>query len=216
METADLAIDAPGRIPIAELACQVILNSIVRGELAAGDSIVDHVWAQKLGVSRTPVREGIQRLTALGLIDVAPARFTRLRSFAYKDALQEANDWAALHRATVSSLLPSATQPLLDQLREVANAYVEAGDNEAKQNAANFAFFQILRQASTAFSMRLGATSVAYRLRLAEPSLPGVPEGTAELHSSICSSLASGTPDAAQRAFSRWTHELSVGIALVA
>lgn len=52
--------------------------AIVDGTLAEGARIRDAEIAQQLGVSRMPVREALQRLERLGLVEMAPSRFTRV------------------------------------------------------------------------------------------------------------------------------------------
>src|SRR6266849_9018855 len=51
---------------------------ILRGPLEPGEIIRDADIAQALGVSRTPVREALLRLEGDGLVETAPARWTRV------------------------------------------------------------------------------------------------------------------------------------------
>jgi DNA-binding GntR family transcriptional regulator len=51
---------------------------IVDGVLEAGDRIRDVAVAEELRVSRTPVREALQRLERLGLVAMHPSRFTEV------------------------------------------------------------------------------------------------------------------------------------------
>jgi DNA-binding GntR family transcriptional regulator len=51
---------------------------ILRGPLEPGEIIRDADIAQVLGVSRTPVREALLRLEGDGLVETAPARWTRV------------------------------------------------------------------------------------------------------------------------------------------
>jgi DNA-binding GntR family transcriptional regulator len=49
-----------------------ILHSIFTGEVVGGDRLIEEEVAAKLGVSRTPVREALGELAALGLITLKP------------------------------------------------------------------------------------------------------------------------------------------------
>ncbi|MFS0854049.1 GntR family transcriptional regulator [Microbacterium sp. 179-I 3D4 NHS] len=51
---------------------------IVDGVLEPGDRIRDVVVAEELRVSRTPVREALQRLERLGLVTMYPSRYTEV------------------------------------------------------------------------------------------------------------------------------------------
>lgn len=52
--------------------------AILDGRLASGQHLRDNELAEALGVSRTPVREAIQRLARIGLVEVVASRFTRV------------------------------------------------------------------------------------------------------------------------------------------
>ena len=53
-------------------------EAILDGRLAPGERLRDHELAERLGVSRTPVREALQRLERIGLVEVSPNRYTRV------------------------------------------------------------------------------------------------------------------------------------------
>lgn len=56
------------------LVCAEIRQSILSGQLAPGSRLVEDRLAQRLGVSRNPVREALQTLAAEGLVEVFPRR----------------------------------------------------------------------------------------------------------------------------------------------
>src|SRR5204862_3341541 len=67
----DLASDAPhGSRP--EQVYQRLRDLIVQGLLAPGSRVVETEVASRLGVSRTPVREALQRLQQEGFVVGAP------------------------------------------------------------------------------------------------------------------------------------------------
>ena len=53
-------------------------DAIVDGTFTPGEQLRDGDLAQWLGVSRTPVREALQRLERAGLVEVSPHRYTRV------------------------------------------------------------------------------------------------------------------------------------------
>ncbi len=53
-------------------------EAILDGQLAPGERLRDQELAERLGVSRTPVREALQRLERTGIVEVAPNRYTRV------------------------------------------------------------------------------------------------------------------------------------------
>lgn len=58
----------------SDRAYDVLFHEIVNGDLAPGAMLGEVEQAQRLGVSRTPLREALSRLTADGLVEPAPGR----------------------------------------------------------------------------------------------------------------------------------------------
>ncbi|GAA1977441.1 GntR family transcriptional regulator [Microbacterium pumilum] len=57
---------------------ELLGEAILSGKLAPGERLRDHELAERFGVSRTPVREALQRLERSGLVEVSPNRYTRV------------------------------------------------------------------------------------------------------------------------------------------
>jgi DNA-binding GntR family transcriptional regulator len=57
-----------------EDATDRLRDMIVRGELAPGTKLNERVICERLGISRTPLREAIKRLASEGLVELQPNR----------------------------------------------------------------------------------------------------------------------------------------------
>src|SRR5881394_4192528 len=77
----------------------VIEEAIVSGELAPGTVLRQEQLSERFKVSRTPIREALRRLAALGLVSFEPNRGVRVRTLS-RDELRE----AFLVRAELESL----------------------------------------------------------------------------------------------------------------
>ncbi len=87
----------------------MIRAAIVEGDLAPGEVVRDTELAARLGLSRTPVREALSRLTDEGLIESKPHAFTRVTPLlrqATHDAFQVVS---AMHQLAVSIAVPRMT-----------------------------------------------------------------------------------------------------------
>jgi DNA-binding GntR family transcriptional regulator len=60
--------------PLREVVAEELRSMILRGDLAAGERLLEDRLAEQLGVSRNPVREAIRSLEATGLVEVVPRR----------------------------------------------------------------------------------------------------------------------------------------------
>ena len=111
-----------------------IRDAIVRGQLAPGEQLRDQELGAWLQVSRTPVREALQRLAQAGLVVAQPGRMTRVAP-EDPDLIVSARQIAAeLHALAVSLAFESLTEEDLESM-EAANARLRealgTGDAEA-------------------------------------------------------------------------------------
>jgi len=90
----------------------LIEEAIVSGELAPGTVLRQEQLSERFGVSRTPVREALRRLAALGLVSFEPNRGVRVRVLTHHD-LRE----AFLVRAELEALVTEvAAQKLTPEI----------------------------------------------------------------------------------------------------
>ena len=111
-----------------------IRDAIVRGQLAPGEQLRDQELGAWLQVSRTPVREALQRLAQAGLVVAQPGRMTRVAP-EDPDLIVSARQIAAeLHALALSLAFESLTEEDLESM-EAANARLrealDSGDAEA-------------------------------------------------------------------------------------
>ena len=61
-------------LPLRDVVFQTLRKAILTGELMPGERLMEIHLAQKLGVSRTPIREAIRKLELEGLVMNIPRR----------------------------------------------------------------------------------------------------------------------------------------------
>lgn len=71
-------------LPLRDVVFNTLRQAILKGELAPGERLMEIQLAQKLGVSRTPIREAIRKLELEGLVLMIPRRARRWREFRKK------------------------------------------------------------------------------------------------------------------------------------
>jgi DNA-binding GntR family transcriptional regulator len=79
-------IDPIGRPLVRDRVYAALRDWIVRGTLRPNEKVRDTDLAARLGVSRTPVREALQRLEDEGFVRTAPNRWTRVSPLDVADA----------------------------------------------------------------------------------------------------------------------------------
>ncbi len=78
----------------------LIEEAIVSGELVPGSVLRHEQLSERFGVSRTPVREALRKLAALGLVSFVPNRGARVRTLSHEELLE-----AFLVRAELEALV---------------------------------------------------------------------------------------------------------------
>ena len=78
-----------------DLAYSYIKSAITLGELSAGDRIKEELIAERIGVSRTPIRHAIQKLTAQGFVSTLHNSGARVADWSSQD-IEEITQMRAL------------------------------------------------------------------------------------------------------------------------
>jgi DNA-binding GntR family transcriptional regulator len=102
----------------------VLEDEIVSGAIEPGVVLRQEQLSERFGVSRTPIREALRRLAALGLVSFVPNRGVRVRTLS-REELRE----AFLVRAELESLATELATPRMtaDDLRRLDEAELRFG-----------------------------------------------------------------------------------------
>ncbi len=101
-----------------EQTYQALRASILSGELAPGDRLVETHLAQKLQVSRTPIREALRQLQREGLVTAETNGGLRVTTISETDVAQLYDCRLALEQLAVKEACKSATEQQLTLLED--------------------------------------------------------------------------------------------------
>lgn len=204
-DKAERIVSQTGRGNLAETAYVGIRDMILRGELAPEDRVLENDCAERLGISRTPVREAIARLASEGLIGRGAGgapRVNRISADAMFDILHVRRllEIEAARRACTAS----ARGTLID-LRHRLLGYLDAPDVSAEdhQRTDEELHACIARMAE---SPMLGELIANLRLRTRvfdKKMLPGRFEPGCREHIAIIDAILNGDADAAGAAMKK-------------
>ena len=96
----------------------LIEEAIVSGELAPGSVLRQEQLSERFGVSRTPVREALRRLAALGLVSFEPNRGVRVRTISHGDLREAFLVRAELEALVTEEAARKMTPEALEELEE--------------------------------------------------------------------------------------------------
>jgi DNA-binding GntR family transcriptional regulator len=127
-----------------------VLDRIVQGHYRPGERIVEFKLAKELGLSQSPVREGLRELAAVGIVTIHPRRGARVRLPSAKELAD-----VSLVRAEIDALaarlaagrVPDATLETLGELVDLMLDRLDAGDFSGVTEA-DVRFHHLIAEAS--------------------------------------------------------------------
>jgi DNA-binding GntR family transcriptional regulator len=111
----------------SERAVHALRELILRGDYPAGSRLGEVELAERLGVSRTPVRHALTQLAAEGLIELSPNRGARVNSWSVAELEGVFDLRTTLEPRLTALAAPRATDSDLDTLAELADRMVLVG-----------------------------------------------------------------------------------------
>lgn len=72
-------------LPLRDIVFHTLRKAIITGELPPGERLMETQLGEKLGVSRTPIREAIRKLELEGLVVMVPRKGAQVAQFTQKD-----------------------------------------------------------------------------------------------------------------------------------
>ena len=104
--------------PIREIAYDTLKKAIITGEIPAGERIVETEYADRLHISRTPLREALRKLERDGLVEYEIRRGVVVRAFTMEDGREIYTIRNALEMLTLPSIIENAQPEDIASLRE--------------------------------------------------------------------------------------------------
>lgn len=151
-----------------------ILGAVHDGRLLPGQRISDSELAEQLGVSRTPVREAIQRLREIGIIEASASRFTRVAIVSPEQTANAMVVWVALYSALVNEVIDLVRPEMIVAMRTDHEAFLDQMKvlDAQKLAVANANFFDHFVTLSRNPALQRGIMSVVHVIHLGSLHLP--------------------------------------------
>ncbi|MFJ6752692.1 MULTISPECIES: GntR family transcriptional regulator [unclassified Streptomyces] len=124
------ALEPVPRRLLRDEAYDALLEAIVSGELPPGAKLSDAELAQRLGLSRAPVRQALARLTAERLVVSKPQSYTRVAPVVARETRDALAVVQAMHALAVREAVPLMTGEHLGRMQTANAAFVRALDAE--------------------------------------------------------------------------------------
>lgn len=204
MQHYRMSIDQAPSILLSERIRTTLADEITAGTLAPGAALDEQQIGDRFGASRTPVREAIRQLAAVGLAAIRPRRGAVVAGFT-AERIVDMFEMSAEMEAMCVRLAAHRMNPLersrLAQLHEESQAMVASGDIDA-YDRMNWTFHQTIYDGThNAF---IAEQAVALRDRMAafrrtQLRETGRPVRSREEHGAVLDAIMRGDGDEAAR-----------------
>ena len=132
MSSDKLKVNVNEYLPLRDVVFNTLRQAIITGEFVPGERLMEIALANRLGVSRTPVREAIRKLELEGLVVMIPrkgAEVARITEKDLRDVLEVRSSLEELAAGLATERLDESSrekiQAALDNFREA----IQTDDN---------------------------------------------------------------------------------------
>lgn len=194
MADHDIQLQMNEYLPLRDVVFQTLRQAILRGTLQPGERLMEIHLAQKLGVSRTPVREAIRMLELEGLVIMVPRKGAIVAEITVSDLEDVLEVRAALEDLAVRKACQNMSQEQLEELKMAAKKFEDSLKEEdlIACAQADVAFHELISQSTN--NQRLiqilnNIREQIYRYRLENLKDKSSHANLVEEHAEICQAL---------------------------
>ncbi|RCX16079.1 GntR family transcriptional regulator [Anaerobacterium chartisolvens] len=116
--------------PLREVIFNTLKEAIIVGELRPGERLMEVQLADKMGVSRTPVREAIRKLELEGLVNMIPRKGAQVADLSVKDIMNVLEVRASLDGLATALSAQRITEDEIKELKHVLSQFISNVEKE--------------------------------------------------------------------------------------
>ena len=116
-------------MPLRELVFTTLRQAILKGELQPGERLMEIQLAEKMGVSRTPIREAIRKLANEGLVTMIPRKGAIVAGISEKMLKDVLRVRMTLEKMAYECAFENITDEDIEKLRSAEADFEAAVDN---------------------------------------------------------------------------------------
>ncbi len=130
MENDFLELKLDNYKPLREIVFESVRGAIISGVLKPGERLMEVQLAEKLGVSRTPIREAIRKLELEGLVIMMPRKGAYVADLSLKDITDVLEIRAALEGLAAGLAVLRITDEEIEELETTARQFHQAIEDD--------------------------------------------------------------------------------------
>ena len=130
MDKNELDINLNEYLPLRDVVFNTLRKAILSGSLKPGERLMEKQLAEKMGVSRTPVREAIRKLELEGFVVMVPRKGAQVAEITEKDIQDVLEVRGALEALAVKIACEKMKKEDLDRLKVIMKEFNEASEKK--------------------------------------------------------------------------------------
>ena len=119
----NLKVNENEYLPLRDVVFNTLRQAILRGEFKPGERLMEIQLANKLGVSRTPIRDAIRKLELEGLVIMIPRKGAEVADITEKSLRDVLEVRKALEELAVQLACEKITQEELEELEKAGENF---------------------------------------------------------------------------------------------
>lgn len=123
MKEPNFQVNMNDYLPLRDVVFNTLRQAILRGELKPGERLMEIQLANKLGVSRTPIREAIRKLELEGLVLMIPRKGAEVAEITEKSLKDVLEIRRALEELAVRLACEKITKEELKELKKAGDDF---------------------------------------------------------------------------------------------
>ncbi len=192
-------------LPLRDVVFNTLRRAILTGQLKPGERLMEVHLANKLGVSRTPIREAIRKLELEGLVVMIPRRGAEVAKISEKSLQDVLEVRRALDEFIVELATSRITKEQLNRLKEAASEFEKATKDQdtATIAKADVAFHDIIMEATGNLRLKQLVNNLAeqmYRYRFVYLKDNSIHSQLVKEHKDIYQAISQKDTEAAKKA----------------
>ncbi len=114
----DISLKNDEFLPLRDVVFNTLRNAILKGELEPGERLMEIKLAEKLGVSRTPIREAIRKLELEGLVVMTPRKSAEVARITEEDLTDVLEVRRVLEELAIDLSCQNITDDIIAELED--------------------------------------------------------------------------------------------------
>ncbi len=124
-------------LPLRDVVFNTLRDAILTGKLEPGERLMENQLAEKLGVSRTPIREALRMLELENLVELTPRKGAQVLDMSEKDVVNVLEIREVLEGLATQLACKKMTNELFQELKQAEQEMEQSVQQENIEKMVN-------------------------------------------------------------------------------